>query len=526
MPLLLAALPSPQSELGDPLQAERLAVDVEFLADDVLQGRASASWGGHAAARFLATRFQQIGLQPVGDDWLHAFSVKPLMLDLDATYLQLEDHRFSAGRAFIPHPSAPEGKASGPLVFAGFGMSAKELDVKGAIVLIERYEAGAQMGRPLAMRARLRNKVQHLQEQGALAVLVADSPQSPDLPQLPNLPRDPIADGASYWPSLSPLQRILEFELTKPEVRKKYTEMNLTQSEAVALLFLEMQNHAPLGVTIPVAYVSRSVAEQLHPWKMVSLQVKHRWQTQSTAFNVVGMLTGKDPLLAEQLVVIAAHYDHLGMNDAGAIWNGADDNASGVAALLGLAEFFMMEEHRPQRSMVFVAFSGEESGLLGAFAFLKQRTVAVEDIVLMMNFEMIGRLEEQQFGLIGSRSAEGLEDLVHALPLPLPWSMHENHEVFFDRSDQAPFHQIGVPTLLFTGGEHEDYHRSSDTAEKIDYAGMEVIVRFAAELLHEVDRQKKKLTPRDYLNMQSIIFGEAPKQRGLSPLPFHQYLDY
>jgi len=520
LPLLLAALPSPQSDLRDPLQAERLAADVEFLADDVLQGRASAEWGGQAAARFLATRFEQIGLQTVGDGWLHAFSVKPLLLDLNASYLQLEDHRFSAGRAFIPHPSAPEGKVSGPLVFAGFGLFDTTAHVQGAIVLIERYEAGAQMGKPLSQQALLRNKVLHLQKQGALAVLVADAPQAP------NLPRDLIAAGAHFWPSLSPLQRILKLELSKPSVRAKYTEMNLTNSAAVDLLFLEQQNHAPLGVAIPVAYVSRSVAEQLHPGRPVSLQVKHRWQEQSTAFNVVGVLPGKDPELAKELLVIGAHYDHLGKNDADEIWNGADDNASGVAALLGLAEFFMMEEHRPQRSMVFVAFSGEESGLAGSYAFLNQRTVALEDIVLMMNFEMIGRLDARPFGLIGSRSAKGLATLVHGQAVPPSWPVHENNEVFFNRSDQAPFHRIGVPTLLFTGGEHGDYHRPSDHANRINYAGVEAVAGYAAQILGRLDRLDEKLEPQDYLDLQSIIFGEAPQHRGLSPLPFGQFLSY
>ncbi|MDA0666823.1 MAG: M28 family peptidase [Planctomycetota bacterium] len=526
LPLILAALPIPQSAAHDPLHADRLAADLDFLADDALQGRDSAGWGGHAAARFLATRFEQIGLEAVGVNWLHAFPVKPLTLDLEATYLQLEERRFPAGRAFVPHPSAPEGKVTGTLVWVGFGMGPPEeplspdWNVRDAIVLLQRYEPETRPGKRLSSHALLHEKVRLLETLGALAVLVVDPPSK-------EFPSDNgHAPGAVFWPKISAIERIVAARLNQTKTEEQLLAWNLNPETAADILLLEAQNLAPLGVGIPVAYVSRTVAEQVVAGNRVTISIKHLWQPQSTAFNVVGMLQGSDADLRSETLVLGAHYDHLGQNAQGEIWNGADDNASGVAVLLGLAKYFQEESHRPKRSLIFVAFSGEEKGLLGAHAFLNQRTVVIEDIALMMNFEMVGRLNQASFGLIGSRSGSGLEALLTDLGTPEGWDIAQNHEVFFDRSDQAPFQKIGVPTLHFTGAEHADYHRPSDSKEKVNYAGMEVVARFAALAIRHLGQQTTKPVFVDDLHLRQPFFGEPPHQRGFQPLPFQQHLAY
>lgn len=527
LPLLLAALPAPlPSAAQDPLHADSLAADLDFLADDALQGRASAAWGGHAAARFLATRFEQIGLEPVDEKWLHALSVKPLRLDLEATYLQLDRHRFSAGRGLVPHPSAPEGTVSGTLVWGGFGIDMQEttgpscLKVHGSIVLIQRYAPNLRKGERLAQNTLLRAKVQRLEALGAIAVLVADEPPTGFGDN------DGHAAGAVFWPQLSATSRIVASQLDQAASKEHLFSSNLDLASATDLLLLEKQNHAPLGVSIPVAYVSRTVVSQLAEGSQISLSIKHHWQAESIAFNVVGMLQGSDPTLKSEILVLGAHYDHLGKNAQGEIWNGADDNASGVAVLLGLAEHFQAEAHRLSRSMVFVAFSGEEKALSGAHAFLNQRTVELESITLMMNFEMVGRLHEASFGLIGSRSGRGLENLLVQLGAPEGWDIKQNHHVYFDRSDQAPFQQLGIPTLHFTGAEHEDYHRPSDSKEKVNYSSMEVIARYAASIVHAIAEKNTRPTFVDNFNLRQLIFEEAPKQRGFHPLPFRQHLAY
>ena len=553
LPLLFAALSATPSAAQDPLHADRLAADLEFLADDVMEGRDASSRGGHAAARFLAARFEQIGLETVLGNRLHEISLKPLHLDHETTYLEFQGRRFTPGKGFVPHPSAPFGEVSGRVVFGGYGIQDSEnhyddlegLDVQGAIVLLLRYEAKTGKGKPLSALARVSAKVLNLQQRGAVAVLLVNSPADSIMPGHKE------AAGWFLWPQLSPLVKIWNPQLGLEEVREAYTRMNFREADAAEVLFVEKQHHAPLGVKIPVAYISLTAAEQitrkgpvsLYEWEkaarenpsqargfdcdsQVQIRVKELDLSQGKGFNVIGVLPGKNPNLTQELLVIGAHYDHVGMNDAGEIWNGADDNASGVAALLGLAEYFSQEEHRLQRSLVFVAFSGEERGLLGAHAFLRESTVNIENVGLMMNFEMIGRAAKQRFAMIGARSGVGLEALIPRDALPLPWSLEEDHETFFDRSDQAPFHRLGIPTLLFTTGDHEDYHRPSDQSEKINLAGIETVTRFAVETLIAVDAQSSLPSFHDYLELHAVNFGTEPQNQGLLPLPFSELLDY
>lgn len=553
LPLFFAALSATSSAAQDPLHADRLAADLEFLADDVMEGRDSTSRGGHVAARFLAARFAQIGLEEVGTKHLHGFSVEPLQLNHETTFLEFQGRRFAPGEGFVPHPSAPVGHVSGRVVFGGYGIQDPDtsyddlvdLDVQGAIVVLMRFEANARKGQLLSRHARLRTKVLKLQQRGAVAVLLVDSPTNPISSE-----RNQEA-GWFVWPSLSPMLEVLARKLDTPEVQEAHKRMNFPSSDAAEVSFMKLQNSAPLGVQIPVGYLSLTAAEQivqsgstsLFEWDQaarespsqargfdcnveVQIQVNSMEQAQREAWNVVGHLPGLNPALGKEIIVIGAHYDHLGRNAAGEIWNGADDNASGVAALLGLAEYFAQEEHRLQRSLVFVAFSGEERGLLGAYAFLREGTVDVQEIGLMLNFEMIGRASEQSFALIGSRSGSGLEDLIPRDELPLPWNLEENHETFFDRSDQAPFHQIGIPTLLFTTGEHEDYHLPTDQAESIDLSGLEVVTRFSAETLRTIDAQSSLPEFQDYLGLHSVIFGVGMQNQGLLSLPLEQLLDY
>ncbi|MFK5956568.1 MAG: M28 family peptidase [Planctomycetota bacterium] len=558
LPLLLAALLPQQVEVG-PLSTQRLAADLEFLADDAFEGRDSAEFGGHAAARFLATRFAQTGLQKVGDDWLHAFSVKPLMLDRSATFLQLEEHRFQLGDAFFPHPAAPEGHVAGRLVFAGYGIQRDAdhyddltgLDLRGAVVLVLRFEPrvmdtqGGFLGQELTPEARLQEKLKLLASRGAAAVLLADAPTA--FSQV----HDSLAVGTNYWPTFSPLYRLLNPLLGSAEVRREFHAMNFQTVDAKDQVVSRMQHQVALASPIPVAYVSRSVAQQmlhgsgitLRAWaeqtdaqpqqargfdckKKITLAIHHPWQEQSLAFNVVGMIPGKNPRLAQEYVVIGAHYDHLGMHPDGRIWNGADDNASGVAGLLGLAAHFMQPEFRPRRSLVFVGFSGEERGLLGSFAFLDQRIIPAEKIALMLNLEMIGRTKEQSFTLIGGRSAEGLEGLVQAVAMPKGWTLKENHQLLFDQSDQLGFHRMGIPTLLYTTGAHEDYHRPSDLHERIQLHGMELICRHAASVLHQIDSRLDRLKAVDYLSLNHVFFNQKAKSDGPMAVPFRQRLDY
>ncbi len=194
----------------------------------------------------------------------------------------------------------------------------------------------------------------------------------------------------------------------------------------------------------------------------------------TTAPNAVGILPGTDPALRDEYIVVSAHMDHVGVNGgnpADSIWNGADDDASGTAGVLALAEAFATAP--PRRSMIFLAVSGEESGLLGSSHFTSNPPVPIGKIVANLNLDMIGRNWKDSIVVIGQEHSDLGSTLARVAaahpelgitPMPDPWPQ----ENFFGRSDHYNFAKNGVPALFFFNGTHEDYHKPTDSPDKID----------------------------------------------------------
>ena len=195
------------------------------------------------------------------------------------------------------------------------------------------------------------------------------------------------------------------------------------------------------------------------------------------AANVVGILPGTDPALADEAVVIGAHYDHLGSQD-GVLYPGADDNASGTAMVVGLARAFAAAGGAP-RTLVVALFGGEELGLLGSRHYVRRPTLPLERTVAMLNFDMVGRMRDRRLIVAGADSAQGLAEGVTAAAGPGRVALEVSGNPW-GASDHSPFYEARVPVLFFTTGIHDDYHRPSDTADKIDAAAMAEIGRIAA----------------------------------------------
>ena len=194
----------------------------------------------------------------------------------------------------------------------------------------------------------------------------------------------------------------------------------------------------------------------------------------SSAPNAVGILPGSDPILRNEYIVVSAHMDHVGVNGANvkdSIWNGADDDASGTAGVLALAEAFALAP--PKRSVIFLTVSGEEHGLWGSAWFVENSPVPVERMVANLNLDMIGRnwkdsivvigIEHSDLGTTAALTAAAHDELGIAL-MRDPWPQ----ENFFFRSDHFNFARRGVPALFFFNGVHDDYHQPSDSPDKID----------------------------------------------------------
>jgi aminopeptidase YwaD len=193
--------------------------------------------------------------------------------------------------------------------------------------------------------------------------------------------------------------------------------------------------------------------------------------------------------LANETIVVGAHYDHLGHGERdslapearrGQVHPGADDNASGVAAVMELARRFAARGTPPQRRLVFVAFSGEESGQLGSRHYVKH---PIGDTVAMLNFDMVGRLRDDRLGIAGNESAREFAALLAAADGRSPLEVMLGGPEYPDDSDHGPFAAAGVPILYLCTGGHEDRHMPDDTADKVNFEGMAKVVDFSEDLL-------------------------------------------
>ena len=200
--------------------------------------------------------------------------------------------------------------------------------------------------------------------------------------------------------------------------------------------------------------------------------------------NVVGQIEGT---AADTYIIIGAHYDHLGVNRRGEIFRGADDNASGVAALIEVARTVAKSGHKPRHTLLFVAFDAEEEGFWGSYALVKE--LPAESIRAMINMDMVGRLEGGALAVEGIGTLAESEQEVRTLAAKhnIPIAPKSFERGLFVATDTMPFAQLGIPTLALNTGAHKDFHKPTDTPEKIDVEGLERVVAFVGDLLCEVD---------------------------------------
>jgi aminopeptidase YwaD len=410
-----------------------LQAHVQALTAPDMEGRGSGTPGGDRAARYIAAELARIGLDPGGDagTFFQEFVVGETPRAGAGSRLAPTGpaaHALAVGQAWIPHGGSATGRASSELVFVGQDDYAG-VDVRGRIALTL---AGA--GGSAARTSRL-EKLIAARRAGAQALLVVED----------TLPA-----------------------VTATAAPVALLSGTITRAGADALLG---------GAGRSLATLARG-ATGVH----VDLDVDLA-REQLRARNVIGVLRGADPARAGEAVVIGAHYDHLG-RDGAAVYHGADDNASGTALVLGLARSFAGA--RPPRTLVFILFAGEELGLLGSAHYVSQPSaVPVARTAAMLNFDMVGRLDGRRLFLAGVDTGSGFRPLVEAAGRDVGLDL-DLRGGGGGASDHSRFHAAGVPVLFFHSGQHGDYHQPSDTAEKIDVAGMAKIADLGARVVTRI----------------------------------------
>ena len=481
--------------------AARLKADVSFLADDAQEGRAPGTAGIEASADYIAAAFKGAGLKPAAgaEGYFQEFTIRgepklngepTLVLDGPGGKRLEARPKVDFTPLIVGGSGTPEGL---PVVFAGYGISARDdkdaghyddyadLDVAGKAVLLLRHAPRQEepdsrfTGSRGAQYATFRQKARTAARLGAKAVLLVN-----DLAGLKGKPDELLAFDAAGPPA----SRIPFLMITRD-----YAERLLAASGLPGLEELEQSYRAEKA----------PAARPLEGWTL-GTSVAIRPTTIKTK-NVVGVLEGSGPL-ASETVVVGAHYDHLGRGGPGslapgsdAIHNGADDNASGTSLVIELARRLGHRLDPPPRRIVFIAFSGEERGLLGSAHYVSAPLYKLADTVLMMNFDMVGRLgEKDDLSVYGTNSASGLDPLLDALGRDEGFTIRKSGGLlsgdrFGMASDHASFMLRGVPHLFFFTGVHRDYHRPSDDTETLNFPGMARVADLGELVLLDVARR-------------------------------------
>jgi hypothetical protein len=524
------------------VSVERLRAHVAYLASDKLDGRRTGTPGATEAAQYIALEFQRYGLGggvkwPAGTkNRLNAYmqnfpyvsgvelgKANAMMFTPRASEAAQASPVASAasldlrlGEDWMPLAwSANRRVESAPVTYVGYGITTTELkhddyaglDVKNRIALaVAGTPDGDNPHGGFARYADLRFKAAAARDHGALALVIIARAENFKDEGLARLRVDEsAAAGDAGIPvvviSRQAARRALEAAAT-PTLTFAELEKSISDAPRAAV-------HGPgNGTTSPqpqegaTGHASRrSLSAPLRNIAFaVNTQVVRR---EAPAMNVVGILEGSDEKLKHEVVVIGAHYDHLGRGGqgslaarAGEIHHGADDNASGVAGLLELARTFAEERRSVRRTMVFIAFGGEEEGLLGSSYYVRNPALPLAQTVAMINLDMVGRMKENKLivGGVGT-SAEWKQWIARANgATPGERFALTMTEDGFGPSDHASFYAQRTPVLFFWTGTHEDYHKPSDTADRINYEGERQIVSFIRDIARSVDASDARPT--------------------------------
>ena len=478
----LATRPGPERGYD----AARAAAEVAWLADPARTGRGVGTPGGPEAAAWIAARLAEAGLRPALDGgYLQPFEA-PFRASLgDRNSLAIGGASAAPGTDFLPLGFSDDGAVEGELVFAGYGITAPELgyddyaglDVKGKVVLVAQdfpreQSAASPFRDPRSYRyGEWRYKATNAREHGAAAIVAV---------------RDLWAHGGAD--DLPPWRGQVSSRAGLLAVRATLGALLRGGADVRALAAAGEDDGRPHSRALGVR-------------ARVEVEVRH--ERAGTA-NVLAVLPGRDPAVAGECVVVGAHHDHLGFGgdaslapeQVGTIHPGADDNASGVAALLAVARA-AAAAGPARRTLLFAAFGAEELGVLGSAYLVKHPPpgCAVEAMQLMINLDMVGRPRGGKVYVDGADTARGLRDLVGALAsrsprLPLELAFGGDG---YGPSDHTSFHARGVPVVFLFTGAHADYHRPGDTPDKLDPPGLVAVAKLAGRLAREAAERDGRL---------------------------------
>jgi hypothetical protein len=483
------------------ISAGELRHHVRYLSSDSLKGRLTGSPGDSLAAIYIEQQLANAGLIPLAGNGFQRFSVTDKVIAGEKNFLAVAGQQFKPSVDFMPLAFSGNSSAEAPVVFAGYGFSIKNdslnwndygnFDVKGRWVLILKGDPEPE--KPVSGFIPFnsdRDKAMVARDLGAAGVLIVSGPITD---------ADDTFDGLSQG----------DYSVDMPVLRIK---------REVADIILKGSNHTVADLEKQINTTKKSVIFDTKTTVNAGSDVTRK---ASMTRNVAMMLPGEDPVLKNEYLIIGGHFDHLGMGgpssrvrDTVAVHHGADDNASGVGGIIELAERFALTPGSHKRTIIFLAFSGEESGLLGSKYFTDNPLIDLTQVNAMINLDMIGRLRDSstlQIGGIGT--AEGFRERVLSLAdtslLKLSFS-----EEGYGPSDHSSFYGRNIPVLFFSTGAHLDYHTPADTWDKINYEGMKEVSDLVFSIAENLANSPERLKFREA--GPKVETGMAIRRRGVT----------
>ena len=422
---------------------------VRYLADDALEGRGAGTNGARCAAQYIADQFEAIGLEHAGSNgsYFQGFPIRAGAVLGAGSTLRTPQNTYTLTTDWIPFGYSTSGTVTGTLLYGGDGINRPgdpnneypTLDITGRIVVVEDGDLRVPLSRALQTDAHFKASVAAGRNAGGMIILLGDGHGLPDL---------------------------------------------------------SGETRAALG--IPVAAVRGEAADRIRQAARGGDRAFLAASVQPRAVearNVAALLPGSDPALADEVLIIGAHYDHLGLGGEGSldpdargvVHNGADDNASGTSGLIEIARLLSQSDRRPARSVLFLAFTAEEKGLWGSSHYVRNPLLPIGQSIAMLNMDMIGRLEGRTLVVEGVGTAEEWTDILLAAnqSTARPLSIAVTPDGF-GPSDHSSFYGEGLPVLHFFSNTHVDYHRPSDDWDKVDIEGLGQIVDLVSEVAFDV----------------------------------------
>ncbi len=479
--VILLALTWGQSYTQEAITSEEVFAHIKFLASDSLKGRFPGTPESKIAANYILSDFLKSGLKPMFNDGFQPFEIT-IKRNVKSVSLKTGTFLCKYVEEYIPLMFSPSGSAYGEAVFAGYGIDIEDstlswndyenLDVKGKWVVIFRGKPDAN-GYPETFfdnSIKEYDKVLTASDKGAVGVLFINPEKE--------YPNDKLPEPC--------MGRVGKQSPIPAFAAKRFTGKRLFRDVNKNLQDIENQiNRLNKPITFELNTTISSKLE-IEPVKV---------QTQ----NIVAYIEGADPNLKDEYIVIGAHYDHLGFGGCGsgsrmpdtiAVHNGADDNASGDAGLLELAEFIAANKDKIGRSIIFVAFGAEERGLLGSKFFVENLPVDKDNIYAMLNMDMIGK-STGKLSVLGTGTGDNWENILDQISYDTTKMKVEYSKNAYSGSDHASFYNAKIPVLFFYASSGKGYHTPFDDYDEINAEGEANVLNYIAQVTLKLSKCQK-----------------------------------